>query len=146
MVRRIQITLSQAIEGFFLEKRAAQLSIHTLSDYSNALRKLQAYLGDPPLDQITAGQIRDFLTDLGQRAVVPAGIAPRPAKPLFKKSILNIHTALSSLWTWAVKEGFADEHISPPSKARTKGPWTHSGAFSRGWQSRPTPSLRAFTL
>jgi site-specific recombinase XerD len=111
MVRRIKITLSQAIEGFFLEKRAAQLSTHTLSDYSNAFRKLQAYLGDPPLDQITAGQIRDFLTDLSQRAVVPAGIAPRPAKPLSKKSILNIHTALSSLWTWAVREGFADEHI-----------------------------------
>jgi len=112
MVRKIQITLSQAIEGFILEKRAQQLRPHTLSSYENALRRLLDYLPDDPfLDEITVQQIDAFFTDLGQRPIAPAGIAPRPAKPLSKKSILNTHTALSSFWTWAVKEGFADEHI-----------------------------------
>jgi len=111
MVRKVQITLSQAIEGFILEKRAQQLRPHTLYSYENAFRRLAEYLGDPPLNDITAVQINAFLIDLGQRPIAPAGIAPRPAKPLSKKSILNAHTALSSLWSWATKEGFADEHI-----------------------------------
>lgn len=111
-MKQIKITLSQAIEGFILEKRAQQLAPHTLYSYQNILHRLLDYLpGDPPLSEITPQQINAFLTDLGQRPVAPAGIAPRPAKPLSKKSILNIHTALSSTWTWAIKEGFADQHI-----------------------------------
>ena len=39
-----QLTLSQAIEGFLLEKQAQHLSPHTVADYTNAFRKLQAYL------------------------------------------------------------------------------------------------------
>lgn len=31
--------------------------------------------------------------------------------PLSKESVLNIHTGLSALWTWAVAEGFADRNI-----------------------------------
>jgi len=42
-----QLTLSQAIEGFLLEKQAQHLSPHTVADSANAFRKLQAYLGDP---------------------------------------------------------------------------------------------------
>lgn len=30
------------------------------------------------MDQITAGQIRDFLTDLGEQSIASSGIAPRP--------------------------------------------------------------------
>ena len=42
-----QLTLSQSIEECLLEKQAQQLSPHTVADYTNAFRKLQAYLGDP---------------------------------------------------------------------------------------------------
>ena len=35
-----QLTLSQAIEGFLLEKQAQHLSPHTVADYTNAFRKL----------------------------------------------------------------------------------------------------------
>ena len=60
-----QLTLSQAIEGFLLEKQAQHLSPHTVADYTNAYRKLQAYLGtDVPFAGITADQIRSFLGDL----------------------------------------------------------------------------------
>lgn len=108
----IDITFSQAVEGFLIEKRAEQLSEHTLSDYENSFRKLARFLnGDPLMTTITTAMIVRFQTELGKVAVAPAGIVARPAKPLSKKSILNVHTALSSLWTWAVDEGFADEHV-----------------------------------
>ena len=52
-----QLTLSQAIEGCLLEKQAQHLSPHTVADYTNAFRKLQAYLGtDVPFAGITADQ------------------------------------------------------------------------------------------
>jgi integrase/recombinase XerD len=107
------LTISQAIEGFLLEKEAQRLSSHTLSDYNNAFRKLLNFLGnaDVPINDITAEQIKRLLLELGTVPQEPGGVAPRPAKSLSKKTILNIHTAYSSLWTWATKEGYADRHI-----------------------------------
>jgi len=110
------LTLSQSIEGFLLEKRAQRLSPHTIADYTNAYRKLAAWLDDagtpdPPLASITVDQIRAFLAELGAVPQERPGVAPRPARPLSKKTILNIHTALSALWTWARAEGLAERHI-----------------------------------
>lgn len=108
----LNITFSQAVEGFMIDKRAERLSRHTLGDYRRSFEKLSRYLdADPPLTEITARTISAFQAYLGETPVAPAGIAPREAKPLSKKTILNVHTALSSLWTWAVAEGYADEHI-----------------------------------
>jgi len=84
-----------------------------LADYNNSFRKFQAYLDgkDPPIDEITVRQVRQFLDHLGTIVVAPAGIARRPARPLSKKTILNIHTGLSALWTWAIREEYASDHI-----------------------------------
>ena len=106
-----QLTLSQSIEGFLLEKQAQHLSPHTVADYTNSFRKLQAYLvTDVPLAGITTDQVKGFLGDLSTPRA-PAGAAKRPAKGLSNKTILNIHTGLSALWTWAVAEGIASRHI-----------------------------------
>jgi len=106
-----QLTLSQAIEGFLLEKQAQHLSPHTVADYTNAFRKFQAYLvTDVPFAGITADQIRSFLGDLSTPRA-PDGVAKRPTKGLSNKTILNIHTALSALWTWAVAEGIVTQHL-----------------------------------
>jgi integrase/recombinase XerD len=115
-----QLTLSQSIEGFLLEKQAQHLSPHTVADYTNAFRKFQAYLGDPersgaeskdvPFAGITADQIRGFLGDLSTPRA-PNGVAKRPVKGLSNKTILNVHTALSALWTWAVAEGIVTQHL-----------------------------------
>lgn len=111
-MRKIALTLSQAVEGFVLEKRAQQLRPHTLYSYQKTLQRLQEHLiGDPLLDDVTPQDINVFLTQLGECAVAPDGIAPRPAKSLSKKSLLNVHGALSSFWTWATREGHADRHI-----------------------------------
>jgi site-specific recombinase XerD len=92
-----RITLSRAIEGYFIAAHARRLSPATLADYDNTFRKLEEFLGrDPPLCTITPGDIRAFLGSMyGMSA----------------KTLLNYHTGLSALWTWAVKEGIVDEHI-----------------------------------
>ena len=63
------------------------------------------------MDSITADHIRQCLVELGTQPQPVGGVAPRSPKPLSKKSIYNIHTGLSALWTWTVREGLADRHI-----------------------------------
>jgi integrase/recombinase XerD len=105
------LTLTQVITGYLLEASARRLSPHTVADYTNSFRKLQIFqAADTIFSEITADDIRRFLADLSTPRE-PAGIARRPAKPLSEKQILNIHTGLSALWTWAVAEGYADTHI-----------------------------------
>ena len=92
-----KLSLSQAIAGFDLACRGRRLSIHTIQDYSNTLRKAEAYFGDDPLlENITVHQIQSFLAS---------------QTGLTNKTILNYHTGLSALWTWAVKEQLVLENI-----------------------------------
>ncbi len=128
MVRKI--TLSQAIEGFVLEKQAQRLSARTLENYLRAFRKFSDFLGeDLPLCEITPDQVRRFMIDLGTVPRSPDGVAPRSARILSKKTQLNIHVALSSLWTWAVAEDIADQHVMrnvprPRPETRAVNPFT----------------------
>jgi integrase/recombinase XerD len=94
---KTQITLSQAMEGYAIAAHARRLSPATLADYDNAFRKFETFLGrDPPLADITADDVRAFLGSLTH---------------LSAKTLLNHHTSLSALWTWAVREGIARRHI-----------------------------------
>lgn len=107
-----KITYSQAVEGFLLDQRARQLSPNTIRDYTNSLTKFADFIGDdPPLREITVDRVREFLAYLGETPQELPGIAPRPPRKLSQKTILNIHTGLSAMWTWAVQEGYADRHI-----------------------------------
>ena len=91
------VSLSDALEGYFLYADARRLSPHTVADYANTFRRLQDFLGeDPPMDSITPGQIRSFLAARSH---------------LSKKTLLNYHVGLSALWTWAMEEGLVSEHI-----------------------------------
>ena len=88
--------------------RARRLSANTLANYGYGFRRFAAWLGeDRVLARVTAGDVRAFLGSL-------EGLAP--------KSILNIHVALSALWTWAVGEGLAVENVvrevAPPKPDR----------------------------
>ncbi len=114
------VTLSQAISGYLLDAAARRLSPCTLRDYRNAFRHLQTYLADdPPIADITARHLRDFFHHLGAAEITPDGVAPRPARALSTKTLLNIHTALSALWTWALMDGLVAVHVLravPPPK------------------------------
>jgi len=92
-----RITLSRAIEGYFITANARRLSPHTLRDYNNTFRRFEEFLErDPPLCRITPADVHAFLGSLNG---------------LSAKTLRNYHTGLSALWTWALKEGLAEEHI-----------------------------------
>lgn len=93
----VRLTLSQAIQGFFLTQQARGLSSHTIADYTNTLTKFKAYLEKEYLmEQITVRHIEGFLA---------------AQTHLRKKTLLNYYTGLSALWTWALKEHVAAEHV-----------------------------------
>lgn len=92
----MSITFLQAVDGHTLHLEAAHKSPHTIADYHNTYRKFFAFLNcDPPIDSITHQQIAGFLA----------------AQTVSKKTILNYHTGLSALWTWAVRFGYASQHV-----------------------------------
>jgi site-specific recombinase XerD len=92
----LSLTLSQVIDGYNLAAQARRLSPHTLNDYSVTFRKLVAFLAaDPPFLQISKQQLEGFL------AIQPVG----------KKTLLNYHTGLSALWTFAYDEGLVHANL-----------------------------------
>ncbi|HJW89971.1 MAG TPA: hypothetical protein VJ436_04965 [Anaerolineales bacterium] len=90
-----QLTLSQAIAGYELAAQARRLNIHTLADYGSTFRKFQQFLDE------------DILLSSVKPDQVKASLA---GQLVSKKTLLNYHTGLSALWTWAVAEGLAPEH------------------------------------
>ncbi len=94
---KTQLTFSQALAGFELHIQARRLSIHTQADYFNTFRKFAGFLGqDPPLSKITPKDVETFLAEQDH---------------LSKKTLLNYHTGLSALWTWAVDDGLVNVQI-----------------------------------
>jgi integrase/recombinase XerD len=107
------LTLSQAFQGMILEKRAAGLSPHTISDYQNTCKKVLLYFTkNPVFTSITREQLVKFFAWLRDDYIAkPAGVAPRGEFKLSPKSRLNIHTNLSALWSWAIVTGYARTNI-----------------------------------
>lgn len=98
------LSLSVAIEGFILTLEAEGKSVHTVRDYGKSVRKLEKVVGGERLvSEISKHDIRVFLASLRE------SLAP--------KSRLNVHVGLSAFWTWAVGEGYAEEHLLRGIKA-----------------------------
>jgi integrase/recombinase XerD len=112
-MKKSNLTLSQACEGLIRYKVATGLSPHTVRNYRTSFAKLQTYFAkDPPFGSITRDQLLDFFTWLQEEYTSqPDGAAPRGRIKLGPKTILNIHTELSGLWTWAVDEGFVAKNL-----------------------------------
>jgi integrase/recombinase XerD len=151
------LTLSQAIEGCLLYKTAAGQSPHTISDYRNSYKKLLLYVdGKVHFASISRDQLLSFFAWLQDEYISePDGIAPRGKIRLSPKSVANIHTALSALWTWGVNEGYVDANIvrsiEPPRYERPAiEPLTREEIralvaacdHTRTWKSRATVSKR----
>jgi site-specific recombinase XerD len=91
-----RITFSDAVNGFLMASEARHLSPNTINDYLNTYRKFQAFLNDdPPIAGISAREVEAFLA----------------TQVVSKKTVLNYHTGLSALWTWAIKEQLVKTHI-----------------------------------
>ena len=92
-----QLRFSQAKQGFFLTAQARKLSPHTIADYEVTIKKFQAFLEkDILIENITSDHIQMFLA---------------AQTTISKKTALNYHIGLSAMWTWAVREKIAVEHI-----------------------------------
>jgi len=117
------ITLSKAIEGFNLQLGAEGASVHTLRDYNTTLKRFVEFVGPMTVvDTITPNKIKRFLAYWGGKTVAPQGVAPRPPRILKPKTILNMHTCLSSFWSYLVMDGYAEEHALKGRVARPRVP------------------------
>jgi integrase/recombinase XerD len=92
--------LSQAYETFILYKRASGVSENTISNYQKTWNKVRLYFhADPDFHTIT---VEDWLRFM---AWVPDEFNLAP------KSVANIHTDLSSLYTWATDMDVVGAHL-----------------------------------
>lgn len=93
-----QLTLSQVIEGYFRSNASRRLSEHTLADYANTYRLFCEYLSD----DFTFAEI----TRSPEHRSGPSWLHNR-----FPRKRSTYHIGLSALWTWALREGYAPEHV-----------------------------------
>lgn len=90
-------TLQLVIEEYTAARRAARMSERTLEDYGTTFRRFLQFIGpNTQFSEITPQRVRIFLGGFDS---------------VSDKTVLNYYIALSSLWTWACKEGYAPEHI-----------------------------------
>lgn len=85
--------LTDAIEGFFLEKRL-RFSKRTVEGYRYHLAYFVTFLGDVEFETVTADDVRRYLDWLHR------------TRGLSKRSVHDSWVVLSSLWTWGEGEGF----------------------------------------
>ena len=90
-----RISLSQAVYGYSLAAEV-RLSPETLESYYRYFDRLGEFMKmDPPISSITKDDILEFLNSLDVGA----------------KTVKNYHAGLSSLWHWAVDEGFIKANV-----------------------------------
>jgi integrase/recombinase XerD len=110
-----KLTTSQAIAGYNLNAQARRLSPHTLEDYNRTFNKLLKFTNDPPISKLTPPILRNFLI----------------AQPVSAKTLLNIHVAISALFTWLIQENLVQENpmrqvARPKPEKRTISPFTET--------------------
>ena len=82
--------------GYLLHAESKRLSPHTIATYVYAHRKLLAFVpGDTPFHKITVDQV----------AECPVGYPH-----LSKKTLSNVHAALSVMWNWAIRQGYTESN------------------------------------
>lgn len=117
------IRLDRAIQGFLLHLRSERRSQYTIRDYSVTLGRLVDWCGpEAKVSEINTDTIRQFLDHWSGAKVQPNSGIHRPARKLSAKTLKNMHTALSSFWTFLVHEDYVSVHvlrgrIQPPKAA-----------------------------
>ena len=108
-----KITLSQAFDGFILDKQAASKSANTIRNYRVTFSKVTLWLkttrpddADPYFADLTRQDWVAFMAWLRDDYISPCkGVAQREPRSLSQKSLLNIHTDLCAFYTWTVSPG-----------------------------------------
>lgn len=110
-------TLEQVTQGFILSIEARHLSKYTIRNYTTEINCFVAFVGgNTPFAEVNKQHIELFLKSLTH---------------LTNKTILHYHTSLSALWTWAVRENLAPQHVvrmvaPPKAESREIQPFTES--------------------
>ena len=104
--------LNHAAESFILSKQVGGLSPYTIRNYKRHLRRLQAFIGpETPVSEIGRSDIQRFILKLKTKPPEGQAKIPKSTKPLSPKSIKNVHSCLSSFWTWLQAEGLVEENV-----------------------------------
>lgn len=88
-------TVEKTIYGFLLDCSARRLSVHTISDYKNTMKKFSAFIGsDKLVSDITRFDMRAFFA----------------SQTVSNKTVRNYHGALSVFFKFAIAENIVDEN------------------------------------
>lgn len=99
------ITLSRAIDGFLLHKRASGRSPYTLRNYTTQLERLCKWLEDPEINKITSEDLAQFFVYLREEyRIQRLGKLEISPRPLSAKTRKNAWGTLSIFWRWASSE------------------------------------------
>lgn len=94
-IQHSRFTVQNMVDGFLLDCSARRLSIHTISDYRNTMKKFRAFVGsDKPIDEITRYDLRAFFA----------------SQTVSNKTVRNYFMALSVFFKFAVAENVIDEN------------------------------------
>jgi integrase/recombinase XerD len=94
--------LSQALDGFLLQKRIEGLSSRTLESYERRIERLSTFLDNPPVTDISTDDLRLFF-DFLRNEYTPQRLTGN-TKPLSPRTIRNYWIALRSFYTFATQE------------------------------------------
>lgn len=115
---RPTITLEQATTGHLNHTRAHH-SPNTAKDYANTFKHLLEFMdGQTLLQDITEDDLQEFLHHMREtpyntrRGIVASAQTPSAQKLKYRrpKTMQNMHTGLSALFTWATKRGYIQEN------------------------------------
>ena len=104
------LSVTQALEGFLLQKQLEGLSPRTLKGYERQIELLAQFLRDPPVDTISTTDLRRFFLFLHED-YTPKRLNGN-TDPLSARTIRNYWIALSSFYTWATKELDIDDAMA----------------------------------
>lgn len=98
--------LSEAVDALAVATIADGRSQRTAQDYRDKLSVLVAFLADPPIDQVTVGDLRRFIADLRTRQTRYADTGARPEIPggLSLASVAGYVRCVKRLFSWLLDE------------------------------------------
>lgn len=106
---------SDVVEGFWLA-REWRFSQNTVKGYNIVFARFGGFMGDIPIEAMTAKKINAYMT------------WERMERKLSTKSLLNVWTALRSIWGWAAPELNITNVMlkieKPVAKSRPQDPYT----------------------
>ncbi|MHC4617826.1 MAG: tyrosine-type recombinase/integrase [Planctomycetota bacterium] len=122
------LSLQGGLDAFLLAKRAECTSKHTASSYRTLLAPLVEYLGNPPIDQVTIADVRQWIVSLRERDVLFENHPKLQAREgkLSEVTIRNSVIYVKILFRWLYEEELIERNVTDrlkvPKKPRTHPP------------------------